>query len=294
MAITLAKFNIYKQHIELLNNLGVVNIHAEYVCPFCTKPFSSDQLDELSEEHAPQNALGGTKIAVTCKECNNRYGSNIDSDLKTFVLHHEFNKGVPNTEVEYEIEPGLHGLLSYNNKGELLFKINTKKCDPKKSALFLDTTGDGTVLNGRKKVPKKYKAPSAAAGLYKSAYIILFKYTKYNFLLDNHYQPLRDQIENPDDTFPRLYSAQAPTEILDGVYLCVEDDFRGFVIVLTLELYEKNRFSILIPTPAYSFEQTLEFAKSIGPDKPIRCQQLPNDCIANEDDIKRLHELLKP
>lgn len=292
MAITTAKFNIYKQHIERLNNLGVTSINAEYICPFCKEPFTSNQLEELSEEHAPQNALGGAKIAVTCKKCNNGYGGNIDSDLKTFVLRHEFNKGIPNAEVEYELAPGLHGSLYHNEKGDVQFKINTKKCDPKKSEPFIEVTGDGTILNGKIKLPSKYNAPSASAGLYKSAYIILFKYTGYNFLLNDHYQPLRDQIENPDDTFPRLYSAQAPIGISDGVYFCNAEDFKGFFVVLTLEVKAKNRFMVLFPTPSYSFEQTVEFCKSLGPEKPIQCLTLPNDCIGNDSDIKRLQEMI--
>lgn len=245
MAITTAKFDIYKYHIERLKKLGVNTIEAQYICPFCKKLFTSDQLDELSEEHAPQNALGGAKVAVTCKECNNGYGGNIDSDLKTFVLRHEFNKGITDAEVEYEILPGLHGLLYHNDKGELQFKVNTKKCDPKKTEPFIKVTGDGTILNGKIKLPPKYDAPSAASGLYKSAYIILFKYTGYNFLLDDHYQPLRDQIQNPDEAFPRLYSAQAPVGIADGVYFCDADDFKGFFVVLTLEVKAKNRFMVL-------------------------------------------------
>lgn len=292
MAITLGKFNVYKQHMELLRKLDIIDIAAEYVCPFCLQSFTSVQLDKLSEEHAPQNALGGRKIAITCRECNNGYGENIDADLTTFVKRYEFEKGVHGAEVEFEIESGLHGLLSNNNDGTVLFRINCKKCNPQKAKQFLTNTDVGTVMDGVKKHPDKYRAEAAAAGLYKSAYIILFKYTGYNFLLNGHYKPLRDKIKHPNNDFPRLYAPMAPENVSDGVYLCVEDEFKGFFIVLTLELKAINRFTVLIPTPAYTFEQTEDFTKSIVANKPIKCQRLPDNCIDDECNIKRLHELL--
>lgn len=60
---------------------------APYLCPICLREFSEDHLDEnkyrnfLTAEDAPLAALGGTKIALTCLECNNSCGQEIDCHL---------------------------------------------------------------------------------------------------------------------------------------------------------------------------------------------------------------------
>lgn len=293
MAINLDKLVYYKNHLILLRKLGIVNTDADYICPFCMRSFTLDDIEKLSDEHAPQHALGGKKTAITCANCNNGFGGNIDQDLITFVRIYEFNKKIPGSTVNYQIEKGLNGYLRYNEQRELLFKIEENWCDPKKLEAFIKENCAGKLLKGEVKFPKNYKAPSASAGLYKSAYIILFKYIGYNFLLQNHYQPLRDQIQNPSENFPRLYTSQAPQGVDDGVYICCEDDFKGFFIILTLKEIQSHRFTVLIPSPSYTFDQTVEFAKTIGPRKNIKCKLLPPDCIAKEEDVLKLHELLK-
>lgn len=292
MAITLAKFNAYKQHLQILNSLGYFNIPAEYVCPFCLNTFTSNDLEELSEEHAPQHALGGRKIAITCKKCNNGYGGNIDNDLIRFVDWYEFGQKTPGIKFPYEIEKGLIGSIYYNDQGSLIFNLDRRYCEPEKYAQFIKEYGKGKIIYGKINRPQ-YKVPSAASGLYKTAYIILFKYTGYNFLFNDHYQPLRDKIENPDKIFPRLYTPTAPVGIKDGVFICFEDNFKGFFVVLTLKGIKEHRFTVLLPSPSYSFQQAEEFAKTIEKNQPIRCRNLPNDCISCVEDITNLHALLK-
>jgi hypothetical protein len=89
-------FASFSTQLALLQEKGVLNIDVQseksYICPICQRQFSEDYLDNshknyLTLEDAPPFALGGSKIALTCKECNNAWvqnrrspGGNIETD----------------------------------------------------------------------------------------------------------------------------------------------------------------------------------------------------------------------
>lgn len=45
-----------------------------YICPICKKIFVGNEVKNLTQEDAPQDKLGGKRIALTCKDCNNTCG----------------------------------------------------------------------------------------------------------------------------------------------------------------------------------------------------------------------------
>ena len=64
-------FEKSKKQLNILNKKGwLANISSynnEYICPLCLNKFTAEQMDELSQEDAPQDKLGGKRIALTCK-----------------------------------------------------------------------------------------------------------------------------------------------------------------------------------------------------------------------------------
>src|SRR5689334_201417 len=55
-----------------------------YVCPICLRAFDEVTLHDgaVTREHAPPESVGGTRVALTCKPCNDSSGSGADSDLR--------------------------------------------------------------------------------------------------------------------------------------------------------------------------------------------------------------------
>lgn len=55
-----------------------------YPCPICLRPFSAAALIDgrLSTEHVPPRSVGGRKLLLTCKGCNNSAGTKLDADAK--------------------------------------------------------------------------------------------------------------------------------------------------------------------------------------------------------------------
>jgi hypothetical protein len=56
--------------------LGVPDRHDFDRCPIC------GATDDLTEDHVPQGDLGGRKMTLTCKPCNNLLGARVEDELR--------------------------------------------------------------------------------------------------------------------------------------------------------------------------------------------------------------------
>jgi len=84
-------FNKFLNQLHLLKEHGLIDIELKYsetyICPLCLEQFEKDDLisdnsrNFLTEEDAPPQKLGGSRIALTCKKCNSKAGYQIDNHL---------------------------------------------------------------------------------------------------------------------------------------------------------------------------------------------------------------------
>ena len=95
----------YKKQLSVLAELGY-DVQKEFRCPFCLQNIHDPA--KISREDAPQEALGGSKIALTCKDCNNRYGWLIDCHLINATIVDEESVLPENLESKIELLSGLH------------------------------------------------------------------------------------------------------------------------------------------------------------------------------------------
>ena len=48
-----------------------IDIQGDYLCPLCLKSFTKQEVRKiLTEEDVPQASLGGSRITLTCRQCN--------------------------------------------------------------------------------------------------------------------------------------------------------------------------------------------------------------------------------
>lgn len=96
-------FSIYAGQLELLRQNGLIERTGEYICPICLNSFNKEQLNKLSMEDAPQASLGGKKIAITCKKCNNTCGHETDIHLVNFITYLEEQEFLPGSNRRVKI-----------------------------------------------------------------------------------------------------------------------------------------------------------------------------------------------
>ena len=69
----------------------VPELGADIVCPLCLRRFGPDSMEtEMTIEHVPPQVagrlIGERRIrTLTCKRCNNTFGSKYQADLKLFL-----------------------------------------------------------------------------------------------------------------------------------------------------------------------------------------------------------------
>ena len=179
-----------KKQLSILADMGH-DVQTEYRCPFCLRYIQDPS--KISREDAPQEALGGNKIAYTCKDCNNRLGWLIDCHLINAIIVDEESILPENRESKIE-------LLSGTYKGKTLRAILKDEGD-KLDICYLPDKNDPKVLNAEwealevgdidklyfsfSPITKTIMNGCREAALLKNAYVILFSYFGYTFLLDS-------------------------------------------------------------------------------------------------------------
>lgn len=101
------KISYYNKTHNNINNLRKFNvdIQGDYLCPLCMKPFTKQEVRKiLTEEDVPQASLGGSRITLTCRQCNSTCGSEIDVHLYNAIKAREQRLFLPKTNRKITVE----------------------------------------------------------------------------------------------------------------------------------------------------------------------------------------------
>ena len=126
----------------------------------------------------------------------------------------------------------------------------------------------------------------------KTAYIILFAKFGYTFILDKHYDRIREQILFPNRYIVPLILTRQEIDVADGIYLSNDNRYRGFFIIFSGK-YQTNRihkFCVHIPSPLAQYEFAYNYFKSYKPGERIHLLTIDGDFIKNREDIMRIWE----
>ncbi|CAH0265520.1 MULTISPECIES: HNH endonuclease [unclassified Pedobacter] len=257
----------FSHQLLLLKENEIIDIEftneRPYLCPICLREFADIDLTQrpknnfLTLEDAPPYALGGKKVALTCKECNSGCGTTIDFHLKEILRAIDdsyFYKGTKHFrtidheggKVSVELTSEGDGTLrAYHRKS----KNNPTLLDKFKFALSNKTLGPLLNLN-----PPKYNYESKRVNyaLLKAAYILMFAKFGYIFLLDKSYDAIRQQLLEPKkEIFPYtpFIKDQFSKEHL-GMYYVLNPTIKSILTVFNLKTeYSETVIASLIPVP---------------------------------------------
>ena len=266
----------YRKQLLILVELGY-KLPSEYICPFCLRTIQDNNL--ISLEDAPQDSLGGSKIALTCKECNNKYGETIDCHLVNYITDREDGKfpvGMNRPFVFHDKKSGVdvQGQIEIGANGEMSMILPEKVNNPKKLAATIKDLQIGDIVDAEMRVNLNKRIPrNIAAAHIKNAYVILFSYFGYSFLLDPFYDSFREQMNKPEDEIitEGLISQEGVfNSYEDGVYVCDNTPLRGFFVVFTLIKRGNHKYGVFIPAIVNGIEPAISAARSIKKGDGIR------------------------
>lgn len=265
-------FHKFSKQLHLLKNNGLIDIDLKfpntYICPLCLNQFEEDDIitsttkNFLTEEDAPPDKLSGKRIALTCKDCNSTAGHQIDNHLINRIREiddNSFFKGSSQYRTfDFEGEK-IFAEITSNGDGTLKVLHKTKNNNPTLLDKFIygiENKTIGPILNLK---PKKYNVISDRVdlSLLKTSYVITFSKFGYIFLLDNYYQPMRDQIRNmnnPYDTQIFLSHQLEPSNV--GTYYVLNPGAKSIFNVFSLKTkYSETIISSILPLPGLSPQQ---------------------------------------
>jgi hypothetical protein len=252
-------------------------------------------MSELSLEDAPQASLGGSKIAITCKRCNNTCGHEIDSHLVNFIKYIEEKEFLPRSDRRVKIfddEEIVNATLQVGDNKELKMIIPNKINNPTTLSNHISKIKKGTLIDIQSN-PLKIDMKKVAVAILKNAYILLFAKFGYTFLLDESYNRLREQILNPMRYIipDGLWTKQTTIAIEDGIYFSNNNQYKGLFVVYSLTKIRTHRFCVCIPTPQLYFEAIAYFFREFEAGMPLQIVSIGNRDYIN--DIDNIHDVRK-
>jgi len=264
-------FDLFSAQLHILVEKGILNICPQYektyICPICLRQFGEEALtilhniNHLTLEDAPPAALGGNKVALTCKECNSRCGYKIDSHLTEALkgidasyfykdtIHHGYILNADGEKVNVELTSFGNGTL------QAYHRINNNNPNFLKKLIYgLETKTFGPILNFERR-PSKLIPERINYALVKANYILTFGKFGYLFLLHPIYNSIREQLLNPEQVIypytPFIKNNFKKANI--GTYYIYNEGIRSILNVFNLRTkYSETILGGTMPPPTLS------------------------------------------
>ena len=227
-----------------------------FVCPICLKFFARTEnlAKDVSIEHIVPKALSGRLTTLTCRQCNNSAGTELDSHL------------VQRVQVEGRKKPIEAGVEFHGTtfRGEVhlpdsaddsikLYGIQ-KQSHPHEIDKFRKLLSEGVWDGQNLKLDLEfgYVPARSLASLLRSAYLLMFRLFGYRYVYDRSAAVIRKAISEPlveTDLLKGIswrVDFRPPTET--GVSIVTKPkELRSFMIFLTLDGHQNHVSAIALP-----------------------------------------------
>jgi hypothetical protein len=226
-------------------------------CPLCLRKFTLDALESkiLTEEHIISRELGGKLVTLTCKECNSSDGSELDSNLIN----------------EFRALDGLSGLSGKPFKGRV------KMRDAKQDVEIYFSTGKSpkirlvgdkqrvnpasaqAIMQALEKEPKEvsfqvdfgYSPQKANVAKLRAAYLLMFRYFGYEYILHESLKEVRQQILSPGQDIIASKASIAfkhdPEELNSIGLIRSPSELRAFIVSFKVSTAIDRSFGVILP-----------------------------------------------
>ena len=176
----------------------------QLICPLCWVPTA---VDAFTLEHFIPGAVGGKKETLTCNRCNNRHGSELDSQVATFQSVNEAFEGCGAIAGTIRTREGQHVAVNFRrgdaeNAGGLHFEVVGKASNPNSIREIWDDLHSGNAKFNFSFTT--FHKSRFQRGLLRIAYLALFHRWGYGFAKHGPAQTIRKRIVDYSAEYPEL------------------------------------------------------------------------------------------
>ena len=167
-----------------------------YICPLCLRVILP--LVELSYEHVPPKSLGGSRLCLTCRECNSKAGHSIDAAMhREQMLGRLLSLDGHKVRIKLGIDGSELNATIARTTQSIDIQVTPKRNNPtvEEKVRARLTTSQLPLPAFNITAPGGYRKIDAENGYLKSAYLAAFSKFGYRWILDPEVAPIRDQIQ---------------------------------------------------------------------------------------------------
>jgi len=288
--------------IEYLDEVDVC------ICPLCLRGFLSDSLNQkeknpLTLEDIPPKSFGGKPQILTCKECNNKSGYDLDHSLLQHInTKHflSFNEGTSINKV----------MFTLGNKNPVSSEIKITQNNPK--SIFIKLKGESysyIMENARKTGDKetnyrmnfKFKIPNpkkVSLALLRIGYLLLFKYFGNALFLSDNILKIVNQINQPEQNIlPKhmgIIKLGPEHNVKNGVHILYKpNEFKSYLSVFDLKINKiTEKFGVLLPGPGLEGWKSYKKTEYLNKNIKLSFSPLPDfDLITDKSKINGYYTL---
>lgn len=233
----------------------------QFMCPLCKHIFSRDQIySDLSKAHIIPQFLNGHDWTLTCKECNNKVGSNIEGcEAKRANFNWALaGDGEEKTPVDVWLR---------DEHGDLLGPVKADMCGKKNDCehrlqLYTKQKGSNAKAwelfnsNPEQSIEVRYfetpNAKRAKLTYVHAAYLFMFHQFGYEWVLNRCSEPIRKQLVSPDESIlsplaPELSDHGIPDDKMAILLVTKPENWVSFLVVLPLIRGWSKRQAVWMP-----------------------------------------------
>lgn len=249
---------------RIVANNEPANVQNVFICPICLEvidlsKFSEKEINNIiSLEDVPPKSMGGQPILITCKQCNNISGHEIDVYLLNELKHRAEMQLPSSVSRKAKLTSGdnvLNATFKIIDDKKIVLEV-TQKNDPKKVKTHFEDikkSGVNWKLNAQIILSDVKRNPTAAnIALLKSAYLLAFQRLGYRYILNEELQIVRNQILNPKESLISRFivgdERYIKDENKDGVYRAYYNETEILLVIFSFNLNDvKCRRAIALP-----------------------------------------------
>ena len=228
-----------------------------FACPICLRKFSKDAVQSriLTEEHVISQKLGGRIVTLTCKECNNLHGSTLDSNLINKFRALDRVSGLSDKPLRSQVKAlgakqDLETYFSREGPPRIHFIGNEKRSNPTSVRKILDAIRDNTEEVSFH-LDLGFNPLRANVAKLRAAYLLMFRYFGYEYILNENVEIVRQQLLNPDQDLiasrATLGFKALPEEVNSICLVRSPSELRCFVAIINVSTEIDRSFGVILP-----------------------------------------------
>lgn len=253
-----------------------------FVCPLCFRSFTRDAIQShgITVEHIIPESIGGKLKTLTCQKCNSLDGAVVDAHLVQRIRTEDKLAGKSNKPLRAKVvvdkgEFNADIYLSNDEQPNIQIVGLPELSNPRLHKLaeeeFIVSKGAELTIKGR----LGYKEIPSRVAIIRSAYLMMFRYFGYGYIIYDVAEPLRAQIANPNEETEILKGIvrlnRLPPEVKQaGIGILNQpENLRCFFVLLDLSTDVKRQAGVVIPGLDPESKNIYKRWADFGPEKIV-------------------------